>query len=77
MEYYEPGAFRRELLFDAFSQVFFSTSICVGVMYAYGSYNHIKKPVIADSIAICVLDFVFALLAGFIAWSAIGVLDVS
>ena len=75
-EYYEPDVFRRELFFDAFSQVFFSTSICVGVLYAYGSYNHIKKPVIADALSICILDFIFALLAGFIAWSAIGVLQV-
>ena len=45
-------------------------------MYAYGSYNKIKKPVIADSILICTLDFLFAFLAGFIVWSAIGILEV-
>ena len=61
-------------MLDAFSQVFFSTSICVGVMYAYGSHAKIKKPVILDSIVICCLDFLFAILAGFITWSAIGYL---
>ena len=44
-------------------------------MYAYGSYNHIKKPVIMDAFIICFLDFVFALLAGFITWGAIGYLQ--
>lgn len=74
VEYYDPEGVRKELLFDAFSQVFFSTSICVGVMYAYGSYNKVKKPVIADAVLICTLDFLFALIAGFIVWSAIGIL---
>jgi SNF family Na+-dependent transporter len=44
-------------------------------MFAYGSYNKTKKPVIMDSVVICLLDFVFALLAGFIVWGAVGYLQ--
>jgi NSS family neurotransmitter:Na+ symporter len=43
-------------------------------MFAYGSYNEIKKPVIRDAIIICLIDFIFSLLAGFISWGAIGYL---
>ena len=41
-------------------------------MYAYGSYNKLRKPVIQDAIIVSVTDFVFSVLAGFIAWDAIG-----
>jgi SNF family Na+-dependent transporter len=44
-------------------------------MFAYGSYNKTKKPVIMDSVIICLLDFIYALLAGFIVWSAVGYLQ--
>ena len=27
---------------DAYSEVFFSVSVCVGVYFAYGSYNDVK-----------------------------------
>uniref|UniRef100_A0A7S3MRI5 Uncharacterized protein n=1 Tax=Strombidium inclinatum TaxID=197538 RepID=A0A7S3MRI5_9SPIT len=43
-------------------------------MYAYGSYNPVKKPVILDSLIIAFLDFFFAVLAGFIIWGGIGAL---
>lgn len=60
---------------DAYAQVFFSVGVCVGTMFAYGSYNKTKKPVILDSIVICLMDFVYALLAGFIVWGAVGYLE--
>lgn len=44
------------------------------MMYAYGSYNHVKKPVIMDSVIICVLDFAFSIIVGFIVWGCIGYL---
>jgi SNF family Na+-dependent transporter len=72
---YDPSTNYRSLFTDAYNQVFFSVGVCVGVMYAYGSYNHIKKPVILDAVAICLADFVFAILAGFITWGAIGYLQ--
>jgi hypothetical protein len=44
-------------------------------MYSYGSYNHIKKPVILDAVAICLFDFVFSILCGFVTWGCIGYLQ--
>jgi SNF family Na+-dependent transporter len=72
---YDPAVNAASLFTDAYNQVFFSIGVCVGVMYAYGSYNHIKKPVIMDAVVICVMDFVFAILAGFITWGCIGYLQ--
>ena len=69
------GAVNKDLFQDAYAQVFFSVGVCVGTMFAYGSYNKTKKPVIMDSIIICLLDFVYALLAGFIVWGAVGYLQ--
>jgi SNF family Na+-dependent transporter len=43
-------------------------------MFAYGSYNKTKKPVIIDSMIICILDLVFSIIAGFAVWGAIGYL---
>ena len=63
------------LLKDSYNQVFFSLSLCTGVMFAYGSYNHIKQPIIMDSFIIAILDFVFALLAGTLGFSVIGYLE--
>ena len=62
------------LFLDAFNQVFFSLSVCVGVMYSFSSHNQIRKPVIRDTFVIGILDFVFSFLSGFIAWGAIGYL---
>ena len=62
------------ILQDAYSQVFFSIGVCVGTMIAFGSYNKIKKPVILDSFLICFIDFLFAFIAGFVTWGAIGYL---
>ena len=71
---YDTSTNYRTLFTDAYNQVFFSIGVCVGVMYAYGSYNHIKKPVILDAVVICLADFIFAILAGFITWGCIGYL---
>ena len=62
------------LFLDAFNQVFFSLSVCVGVMYSFASYNQIRKPVIRDTVTIGILDFLFSFFSGFIAWGAIGYL---
>lgn len=72
---YDPTTNYRSLFTDAYNQVFFSVGVCVGVMYAYGSYNHIKKPVILDAVVICLTDFTFSILAGFITWGCIGYLQ--
>ena len=59
---------------DAYIQVLFSISVCYGTMFAYGSYNRTKKPVIQDSLIIIFLDFLFAFIAGFGVWGGIGYL---
>jgi NSS family neurotransmitter:Na+ symporter len=41
-------------------------------MFAYSSYNPVKKPVIIDTFIICFLDFIFSIIASFIAFGAIG-----
>lgn len=71
----DGSANRGALFADAYNQVFFSVGVCVGVFQAYGSYNHVKKPVIRDAFLIGMLDLVFAVFAGFITWSAIGYLE--
>lgn len=63
------------IMIDSYNMVFFSIGCCVGLMYSYGSYNHIKKPVIMDTFIICTLDFLFSIMAGCIVWGAIGFLQ--
>lgn len=72
---YDPSEKIGSIMQDAYSQVFFSVGICVGVMISYGSYNPIKQTVIANAFFICIMDFIFSLLAGFITWGAIGYLQ--
>jgi len=60
---------------DAYSQVFFSIGVCVGTMVAFGSYRTTKEPVILDSFLVCFIDFLFAFIAGFAVWGAIGYLQ--
>ena len=69
------GSDSKDLFQDAYAQVFFSVGVCVGTMFAYGSYNKTKKPVIIDSVIICLLDFIYAFLAGFCVWGAVGYLQ--
>jgi SNF family Na+-dependent transporter len=68
----DQSLYRSSLIQDALLQVFFSVGVCYGVMFAYGSYNPTRKPVIADTFIIAFLDFVFAILSGFITFGAIG-----
>lgn len=44
-------------------------------MFAYGSYNRTKKPVICDAVIIGLVDFLFSFIAGFGVWGAIGYLQ--
>lgn len=64
--YYDPGLTRNEVIQDAYLMVIYSVGLGVGIFFSYSSYNHIKQPVIANSIAICLLDFIFSILAGFV-----------
>ena len=74
--YYDPKLSRPEIIQDAYIQVLYSVGLGVGIFFSYGSYQHIKQPVIANSIIICLLDFVFSILAGLVGWGAIGYLQV-
>jgi SNF family Na+-dependent transporter len=73
-----PGLDRKydinALFISSYNQVFFQTGLCVGIHYAYGSYNHIKKPIIQDTFGIAIVNFFFSLFSGFIVWAAIGYL---
>jgi SNF family Na+-dependent transporter len=56
--------------------VFYSLGICLGAFNAYSSYNPIKKPVIKHAIIIVMLDYLYALIAGFAVYGAIGFLQI-
>ena len=49
-------------------------SVCVGVYYAYGSYNDVKQPIIATAFTVGILDFIFSVVSGILAWCVIGYL---
>ena len=74
-KFYDPSEQLGSIMQDAYGQVFFSVGVCVGVFFAYGSYNPIKQPVIANAFFIGIMDLVFSLLAGFVTWGAIGYLQ--
>lgn len=74
--YYDPKLSRAEVIQDSYLMVLYSVGLGVGIFFSYGSYQHIKQPVIANSIAICLLDFIFSILAGMVGWSAIGYLQI-
>ena len=73
-ELYDPSENVEDIIEDAYNQVIYSLGLGFGIMFAFGSYNEIKKPVIRDAMIICITDFIFSILAGFIAWGAIGYL---
>jgi SNF family Na+-dependent transporter len=73
-DYYDPSSVRGEIIMDSYIMVLYSVGLGVGVFFAYGSYNHIKQPVILNVVIIAMLDFIFSIFAGMIAWGAIGYL---
>jgi len=44
-------------------------------MTSYGSYNEIKKPIIADSVIISISNCSFSFISGFAVWLVVGYLD--
>ncbi len=44
-------------------------------MFAYGSYNKTRKPVICDAFLIAIIDLLFSFIAGFGVWGGIGYLQ--
>ena len=59
----------------AVSQIFFSLSVCSGVMTSFGSYNKVNKPIIKDTIIIAIIDSICSFLSGFAIFTIIGYLD--
>jgi SNF family Na+-dependent transporter len=59
---------------DAVGQIFFSLSICMGVMTSYGSYNKREKPVLFDTFAIALTNSAISFMAGFAVFSVVGYL---
>jgi SNF family Na+-dependent transporter len=59
---------------DAVGQIFFSLSICMGVMTSYGSYNKRDKPVIFDTVAISLTNSAISFMSGFAVFAVVGYL---
>eukprot|EP00397_Hematodinium_sp_SG-2012_P010347 GEMP01010459.1.p1 GENE.GEMP01010459.1~~GEMP01010459.1.p1 ORF type:complete len:521 (-),score=95.49 GEMP01010459.1:1292-2854(-) len=60
---------------DAASQIFFSLSLTLGIMTAYGSYNDEKQNVFTNSCVIAFFNSLFSIIAGFAVFSALGNLN--
>lgn len=59
---------------SAYAQVFFSTTLAVGVMIAYGSYLHEKADIVNSSFITVLLNSSFDLVAGILVFSTLGYL---
>lgn len=59
---------------SAYAQVFFSTTLAVGVMIAYGSYLHEKADVVNSAIITVFANSSFDLIAGVLVFSTLGFL---
>jgi len=59
---------------SAYAQVFFSTTLAVGVMIAYGSYLHEKADIVNSSFITVLLNSSFDLVSGILVFSTLGYL---
>ena len=57
---------------DAVAQIFFSIGVCMGSLTSYGSYNPIKKPIIADTFIIALSNSLVSFVSGFAVWGIVG-----
>jgi len=60
---------------DATGQIFFSIGVCMGIMTSYGSYNHVRKPIILDNCIIALTNSFVSFVSGFAVWSIVGFLQ--
>ena len=60
---------------EAAGQIFFSLSVCMGIMTSYGSYNPRTQPVISNNLIIAFSNSGISIVAGFAVFSIIGYLD--
>ena len=59
---------------EACAQIFFTLSICIGVMVSYASYNPKEAPLISNGFAVSLCNSSFSFFAGFAVFSTIGYL---
>ena len=59
---------------DAAGQIFFTLSICWGVMVSYASYIPKNSPVIRNAVAVAAINCSFSFFAGFSVFSVVGYL---
>lgn len=59
---------------EACAQIFFTLSICIGVMVSYASYNPIDAPIITNGFAVSLCNSCFSFFAGFAVFSTVGYL---
>jgi NSS family neurotransmitter:Na+ symporter len=59
---------------EACAQIFFTLSICIGVMVSYASYNPVDAPIISNGFAVSLCNSGFSFFAGFAVFSTIGYL---
>jgi hypothetical protein len=59
---------------EACAQIFFTLSICIGVMVSYASYNKHDAPIISNGFAVSLCNSGFSFFAGFAVFSTIGYL---
>ncbi len=60
------------LWIDAIGQVFYSLSIMMAIMFAYGSYLHDSANIAVDAIVIAVSDAAVSILSGIVMFSTMG-----
>lgn len=60
-----------QLWLDAFGQVFYSLSIMMAIMFAYGSFVHKKSNIVSDTIIIAVSDMLISVLAGIVLFTTL------
>jgi NSS family neurotransmitter:Na+ symporter len=57
---------------DAFSQIFFTLSLCFGIMIAYASYLPRKSEIVKDSITISLVNCFFSVIVGVVVFAILG-----
>jgi NSS family neurotransmitter:Na+ symporter len=61
-----------EVWIDAFSQIFFTLSLCFGIMIAYASYLPRKSEIVKDSISISLINCFFSVFVGLGVFAVLG-----
>ncbi len=59
------------LWIDAFSQVFYSLSVMMSIMIAYGSYVNRKSDIVKDTLVISISDMAISMLAGVVLFTTL------